>query len=82
MTDFPDNDLLKHESARRHAHHPPKNDRVVQAHETIRGLFTALTLELHDVVPQSRELSLVLTKLDEARMWANAGVALNQERVR
>lgn len=31
--------------------------------------------------PRSRELSLALTKLEEARMWANASIAVAEGRV-
>ena len=32
-----------------------------------------------DVVPESRELSLALTKLEEALFWANAAIMRHQE---
>ena len=58
-------------------YHPPKDDqqdRYVEIRDTARGL--ALTLVKN--VPESRELSLALTKLEEAVMHANAGIARNE----
>ena len=43
----------------------------------IRDQAKALALLLSDVVPESRELSLALTKVEESVMWANAGIARN-----
>jgi hypothetical protein len=34
---------------------------------------------LLSLVPAGRELSLALTKLEEAMMWANDGIARNQQ---
>lgn len=37
--------------------------------------FAALVIEL---VPDSRERSIALTKIEESVMWANAGIARNE----
>ncbi len=71
--------LTREDLEKRVKHHPPSSDEVVAAHEAIR----AGVLELGDVilenVPQSRELALCLTNLEQAMMWANAGIARNQD---
>ncbi|MCK4960396.1 MAG: hypothetical protein KAT00_13370 [Planctomycetes bacterium] len=57
-------------------HHPPKgNDQEVYEALRERGKQFA-ALMLHHCKP-SRELSLALTKLEEAVMWANAAGARN-----
>jgi len=41
--------------------------------------FEAIMGTVNDVVPDGREKSIVFTKLEEAKMWASAGVARNPE---
>jgi hypothetical protein len=58
-------------------YHKPKNDQPAR-YEFLRNAakdFAALIL-LH--VPESRERSLALTRLEECSMWANAGIARNE----
>jgi hypothetical protein len=59
----------------RFTYHPLNKD---DKYEIIR--FTAKTLSylMVNECPQSRELSLALTKLEEAVMWANAAIARNE----
>lgn len=45
----------------------------------INALSKALAYDFQALCPASRELSLALTKLQEARNWANAAIACNQE---
>lgn len=42
--------------------------------ETITGMFRELAADLALRIPPGREMALVLTKLEEARMWALAGI--------
>lgn len=57
-------------------YHPPKPGQP-EIYGMIRGeaLLLARTLIRH--VPEGRELSTALTKLDEVVFWANAGIARN-----
>jgi hypothetical protein len=58
-------------------HHPPVGDQV-ERYETLRDKakeFAALVVEL---VPNSPERSTAITKIREAVMFANAGIACNQ----
>ena len=50
-------------------------------HEWVRKIFTETAVDLGNCLPSSRERSLMLTKLQEALMWANASIALHWERV-
>lgn len=57
-------------------YHPPKPGQP--------GIYTGIRDMAHDyanyiqcVCPESRELSLALTKIEESVMWANASVARN-----
>lgn len=55
-------------------YHSPKPGQPEQ-YETIRAVAKDFAYLIQSVVPESREQSLALTKLDETVMWANAGVA-------
>jgi hypothetical protein len=56
-------------------HHPPKDEDTVAAHEQVRSVLHLTANELIGLCPESRELSLALTKLEEAMFWANAAIA-------
>lgn len=61
----------------RFCYHTPKGDqqqRYVNLRETARNL----ALVIASSSKPSREQSLALTKLQEAVMWANAGIACNE----
>ena len=62
---------------KRFTYHAPKDSQPTR--------YTELRQAAHDLakricreVPPSRERSLALTKLEEAVMWANAGIARNE----
>ncbi len=64
---------------RRHAHHPPKDASVGEKHKLAREIMIDATKRVMELLPERcREGSLFLTKMDEARMWANAAIAINQ----
>jgi|TARA_Y100000310_G_scaffold199226_2_gene199219 hypothetical protein len=58
-------------------YHPPTEDSVPKF-TAIRDEAKDLALLIVRLCPPSRERSLALTKLEEAVMWANAGIARNQ----
>lgn len=55
--------------------HPASTKDRQQTHELIREECGALALVLLEICPESRELSLALTNLDQVCMYANAAVA-------
>jgi hypothetical protein len=58
-------------------YHPVKDDQEARYVEQ-RGMAGSLALTFMENCPSSRELSLALTKLEEAVMWANASIARNE----
>ena len=47
-------------------------------YETIRDTAKTLAYTINDNCPDSREKSLAITNLQQAVMWANASIALNE----
>lgn len=70
--------LSSEEAEKRFGYHPPRDNEAVVSHETIREAARRFAIIVGAVVPQSREQSLALTAIEEAMMWANAGIARNQ----
>ena len=62
---------------RRFASHKPKDESTGFAHANIRNACWAAAQLLVTLVPPGRERALALTKLEEAMMWGNAGLARN-----
>lgn len=59
-------------------HHPPHGDQAAR-YEVIRQKAWELgNLMLH-LCPESRELSLALTHLQQASQWANCAIAVNEK---
>lgn len=59
-------------------YHPPFGDQAERYGE-LRRLGRALAHEMVALAPTSRELSLALTNLQNAIMWANAAIALHEK---
>lgn len=55
-------------------YHAPDGFKVAH-HQAMRAAIRVMADVLVDVCPVSRELSLAITSLEEALMWANAAVA-------
>jgi len=62
----------------RFSYHAP-TAKGVATHGDLSALFTELAAFVVSKVPKGREQSLVLTKLEEGKFWASAGVARNPE---
>lgn len=62
--------------ANRFTYHPP-NPTQIDVYAQIRAIGHAFAVALNEMVPDSREKSLAITKLEEVVMWANAGIARN-----
>jgi hypothetical protein len=55
--------------------HPATTEEKRNAHTSIRELCKQLALAINEKVPDGREKSTAVTKLEEAMMWANAALA-------
>lgn len=62
--------------------HPPTNQDVVSAMETIRAVAKTFGHLVIDLVPVSREQSMALTAIEDACMYAIAGIARNQDAIK
>lgn len=58
-------------------YHPPKDGQPAK-YEAIRNEAKLLAIIIDGLVPDSREKSLAMTKLEECVMWANAGIARSE----
>lgn len=58
-------------------HHPPVGDQV-ERYETIRAAAKMFAEVLVELVPPSAERTTAIRKIQEATMWANAGIACNE----
>lgn len=58
-------------------YHSPKDGQPAKYTE-LRNTAKEFALLIDELVPDSREKSLAITKLEEAVMWANAGIARNE----
>lgn len=61
----------------RFTHHAPKAGQP-ERYSYLRMTARHLAMDIMENVPPSRERSLALTNLEEALMWANAGIARNE----
>jgi hypothetical protein len=59
----------------RFRHHPPRTADRERDHERVRAFCTNAALALDRLLPEGREKSLALTKLEEAMFWGNAAIA-------
>lgn len=59
---------------KRFAHHAPDAD-AIKKHETVRGMLKQVAAGFDTLLPECREKSVALTKLEEVMFWANAAVA-------
>jgi len=63
----------------RFTYHPPANEHVVNKYHTIREQARKLATTMTNFAPESRELSLAITNLEQAVMWANAAIARREQ---
>lgn len=62
-------------------YHAPKPGQP-EKYQAIRDKAKELAYLIDGLVPDSREKSLAMTKLEECSMWANAGIARNEEGIK
>ena len=58
-------------------YHAPKGDQTTR-YQSIRDCAKELAHNIERNCPDSREKSLALTNLQQAVMWANASIAINE----
>lgn len=68
----------QHEIRERFRRHPPADAGVAASHDRISAECEAVAQFLITIIPPSRELSLAVTHLEDAAMWANKGLARTQ----
>lgn len=59
----------------RFAFHPATTEEKADAHTSVRVNCHALAQFLNDKLPEGREKSLAITRLEEVMMWGNAALA-------
>lgn len=63
----------------RFMYHPANTEQRQEAHEWIRDNCLALAHTLNRDLPEGREKSLAITKLEEVMFWSNASIARSPE---
>lgn len=58
-------------------YHSPKGNQP-ERYEVIRGKAKEFAMLLIESCPESRERAVALTNLQQAIMWANASIAINE----
>ncbi len=59
-------------------YHAPHGDQV-DRYAAIRSAARALAYTIDQCSPESREKSIAITNLQQAAMWANAAIAINEK---
>lgn len=55
--------------------HPAPDEEKRNAHSAVRALYADLAHRVNERLPEGREKSLAITKLEEAMFWSNAALA-------
>ena len=69
--------LGEEELERRFSHHEPSEEKAL-LHTGIRIKVMYLARKIDECVPDGREKSLAMTKLEEVMFWANAAIARSE----
>ncbi len=65
------------ELAKRFTYHPPMGQAQILLYEEIRDKIHEVAIFIAEELPNCRERSMAFTKLEEACMHANSGIARN-----
>jgi len=71
--------MNKEELEIRFTYHPPNKDQI-PSYNKIRDFAKQMAFLLLEECPNSTELHLAITKLEESVMWANASIARRSEK--
>jgi hypothetical protein len=63
----------------RFTYHKPDGSKPI-IYEKLRSMCLDLVLYINEVCPDCRELSVAITKIEEANMWMNAAIARYPEK--
>jgi hypothetical protein len=66
--------MTKEDIENRFTYHAPKDGQPI-IFSIIRSMAKELANKIDDEVPDGREKSIAITKLEEVVMWANSGIA-------
>lgn len=66
------NDEIRNEFA----HHAPRDNDVVAAHDRVRMLLSDAAVELNEMLPDGRHKEKALDAVEMARLYANTAIAL------
>lgn len=66
--------MTQDEIEKRFTYHAPKDDQPAR-YERLRSKAKELAKLINELVPECREQSSAFTNLEQAVMWANAGIA-------
>lgn len=69
-----DFNLSNEEILNRVSYHAPSEAGAIR-HAKLTKIFEKVIREVRDICPVSRERSIAITKLEEAKMWCSAAVA-------
>lgn len=61
--------------ANRFRFHPAATDERRDQYEHVRTSLAATAMHFNETLPEGREKSVVMTKLEEVMFWANAAIA-------
>lgn len=67
--------LIDWEIDQRFSFHPATDETRAQ-HERARFILRGAAIQINKVIPAGREAAVVMTKLEEALMWANKAIAM------
>lgn len=59
----------------RFSFHPAKTEHARDSHECVRSECKRLATLFNEFLPEGREKSVAITKLEEVMFWANASIA-------
>lgn len=77
---YPVSTNLREELANRFLHHAAlPGSTQIERYNEIRGKGLAMAVRLNEVCPNSRELSIALTNLEQAVIWAIEAIARNEK---